>query len=135
MLTLADDSGLMVSYLKGKPGVLSARFAGRGCTYQDNNRKLLRMLKEVLAAKRGAKFVSVAAIYDNGRFVEAVKGECRGRIAFRERGKKGFGYDPVFVPAGFSRTFAELPPRIKNSISHRAKALWKARKVILKYLA
>ncbi len=122
-LVLADDSGLMVSQLKGKPGVYSARFAGPGCTYHDNNRKLLRFLARIPKAKRRAKFVCVMALYDNGRFVNTVRGECRGAIAFEEKGKNGFGYDPVFIPAGFSKTFAELPPRVKNKISHRGKAL------------
>src|SRR3989344_7114378 len=120
---LADDSGLMVSSLKGKPGVYSARFAGPGCTYHDNNRKLLRLLARVPKAKRRAKVVCVMALYDNGKFVNTVRGECRGMIAFEEKGKNGFGYDPVFVPAGFSKTFAQLPPRVKNKISHRGKAL------------
>ncbi len=125
-LTLADDSGLMVSYLNGKPGVYSARFAGPGCTYHDNNRKLLRLLARVPKAKRRAKFVCVMALYDNGRFVNTVRGECQGTIAFEEKGKNGFGYDPVFIPDGFSKTFAQLPPRVKNKISHRGKALKKA---------
>jgi XTP/dITP diphosphohydrolase len=128
---LADDSGLMVHPLNGKPGVYSARFAGSGCTYADNNRKLLRLLKG--KKNRRAKFVSVIAVYDKGKFIQAVKGECRGRIAFEEKGKNGFGYDPVFIPDGFSKTFAELPPRIKNKISHRGRALHLAKKVILGY--
>ena len=125
-LVLADDSGLMVSSLKGKPGVYSARFAGPDCTYHDNNRKLLRLLSRVPKTKRRAKFVCVMALYDNGRFVKTVRGECRGTIAFEEKGGNGFGYDPVFIPAGFSKTFAELSPRVKNKISHRGKALKKA---------
>ncbi len=123
---LADDSGLMVSSLKGKPGVYSARFAGPGCTYHDNNRKLLRLLTRVPRTKRRAKFVCVMALYDNGKFINTVRGECRGIIAFEEKGKNGFGYDPVFIPVGFSKTFAQLPARVKNKISHRAKALKKA---------
>ncbi len=134
MLTLADDSGLMVNALNGKPGVYSARFAGPRCTYQDNNRKILSLLKNKPASKRVAKFVSVIAIYENGKFIKAVKGECRGRIAFSGRGQNGFGYDPVFIPNGFSKTFAELPRAAKNKISHRGKALNKAKEVILKYL-
>lgn len=126
---LADDSGLMVSYLKGKPGVYSARFAGPGCTYHDNNRKLLRLLMRVPKAKRRAKFVCVMALYDNGRFVNTVRGECQGMITFEETGKNGFGYDPVFIPDGFSKTFAELPPSVKNKISHRGKALKEAIKL------
>ena len=134
-LTLADDSGLMVSYLKGKPGVYSARFAGPGCTYHDNNRKLLRLLKKVPVSKRRAKFVCVMSIYDNGRRVNTVRGECQGKIAAEERGKHGFGYDPVFIPKGFQKTFAELSPKTKNQISHRAKALKAAKKVISQYIS
>jgi XTP/dITP diphosphohydrolase len=78
--------------------------------------------------------VSVVAIYDNGKFVGVVKGECLGRIAFAEQGKNGFGYDPVFIPNGFSKTFAELSSAAKNEISHRGKALRKAKKVILRVL-
>jgi XTP/dITP diphosphohydrolase len=150
-LTIADDSGLMVNALKGKPGVYSARFAGPGCTYQDNNKKLLRLLTgktisgsrasssedasgSAPSALRRAKFVSVIAIYDNGKFVNAVKGECCGHIAFEEKGKRGFGYDPVFIPDGYFKTFGELSPRLKNRISHRGKALRLAKEAVLNYL-
>jgi XTP/dITP diphosphohydrolase len=132
-LTLADDSGLMVSCLKGKPGVYSARFAGPGCAYQDNNLKLLSLMKNVPESRRLAKFVCVMAIYDNQKFVKAVRGECRGKIAFSAKGKNGFGYDPVFIPEGFSKTFAELSPAVKNRLSHRGKALLAAKRVILDY--
>jgi len=131
---IADDSGLIVSFLNGKPGVYSARFAGPGCTYQDNNRKLLRLLKNVPASKRRAKFVCVMSLYENGRRVRTVRGECAGRIGFAERGKRGFGYDPVFIPQGSSKSFAELGPAAKNKISHRGKALRAAKKVVLNYL-
>ena len=134
MLTLADDSGLMVSALNGRPGVYSARFAGLGCTYRDNNRKVLRLLGNAPASKRKAKFVSIVALYDSGKFVGVVKGECQGRIAFTEKGKNGFGYDPIFIPNGFTRTFAELSPRAKNRLSHRAKTLRKAKRFILRFL-
>lgn len=133
-LTLADDSGLMVSTLNGKPGVYSARFAGKGCTYQDNNRKLLSLLEGLPIARRKAKFVCVIAVYHNGRRVGQVRGECVGTIARQARGSHGFGYDPVFLPHGFKETYAELGPKIKNRISHRAKALLAAKKVLLKYL-
>lgn len=133
MLTLADDSGLMVSALNGKPGVYSARFAGAGCTYLDNNEKLLRLLKHLPLVKRAAKFVSVIAVYQGKKFIGSVKGECRGRIAFEIKGVNGFGYDPVFIPKGFSKTYAELPRVQKNRISHRGRALRKAKALILKY--
>ena len=133
-LTLADDSGLMVNCLNGLPGIYSARFAGKHCNYRDNNSKLLRSLHGIPACKRKGKFICVMALYDNGKLIKTVKGECRGMIAFNERGKSGFGYDPVFIPDGFSKTFAELSPAIKNRISHRGKALRAAKKVVLNYL-
>ena len=135
MLTLADDSGLTVPALKGKPGVMSARFAGPGGTYADNNRKLLRLLKRRPVSRRGARFVCVIAIYDKGRFVDIVRGECRGRIALSPKGRNGFGYDPVFIPRGFSKTFAELAPAVKNRISHRGRALAAAKETILDYFS
>ena len=133
-LTLADDSGLMVNGLNGLPGIYSARFAGKHCNYRDNNSKLLRSLHGLPASKRKGKFICVMALYDNGKSIETVKGECRGMIAFNQRGKNGFGYDPVFIPDGFSKTFAELSPATKNRISHRGKALRAAKKVVLNYL-
>ena len=131
-LTLADDSGLMVNLLNGKPGVYSARFAGENCTYGDNNKKLLRLLKKKVSRK--AKFVSCMSLYDNGKFVACVKGECRGIISPQACGKNGFGYDPIFIPKGFSKTFGQLSSKAKNKISHRSKALKKAKKEILKAL-
>lgn len=133
-LTLADDSGLMVSFLNGKPGVYSARFAGPGCSYEDNNRKLLRLMNKVPKTGRGAKFVCVMSLYENGRRVDTVRGECRGSIAFTEKGKHGFGYDPVFVPSAQSKTFAELRASAKGRISHRGKALSASKRAILRYL-
>lgn len=130
-LALADDSGLMVSALGGRPGVYSARFAGPGCTYRDNNRKVLRLLKS--KKSRRAKFISSMALYSNGRPVAIAKGECRGKIAKDEKGTYGFGYDPIFVPQGFTKTFAQLTPKTKNQISHRAKALHAIRPFILKF--
>lgn len=133
-LTLADDSGLVVNALGGKPGVRSARFAGDNATYGENNRKLLKLLKGVPKQKRGAKFVSVIAIADPKGIVGAVRGECSGRITLGPRGTKGFGYDPIFFSPRFNKTFAEISPSQKNSISHRGRALKKARVVILNQL-
>jgi XTP/dITP diphosphohydrolase len=135
ILTLADDSGLMVNCLNGKPGVYSARFAGENCTYDDNNKKLLRLLKKVPASKRGAKMVCVMALYDGRKFIGSVKGECKGRIVEKEAGKNGFGYDPVFMPDGYGRTFAQLTLAEKSAVSHRGKALRAAKKAILEYYA
>ena len=133
-LTLADDSGLMVNFLNGRPGVYSARFAGKNCSYHDNNIKLLDLLGDRPILKRKAKFICVMALYDNGKLVKTVKGECLGSIAFSQSGKSGFGYDPVFIPMGFSKTFAELAPATKNRISHRGQALRDAKKAVLNYL-
>lgn len=130
LLTLADDSGLEVDCLNGKPGVYSARFAGRGCAYHDNNRMLLRLLRNVPGMKRGARFVCVIAIYKGKRCVGVARGECAGRIADKERGRRGFGYDPVFIPRGLKKTFAELPVRVKNCISHRGRALQATKRIL-----
>ncbi len=129
-LVLADDSGLMVNALNGRPGVYSARFAGVGCSYADNNKKLLKLLKGKPDSKRNAKFVCVIALYDNGKFIKSVRGECRGKIAHEVRGKNGFGYDPIFIPDGFTKTYAELDPAEKNKISHRGRALDKSKKFL-----
>lgn len=133
-LTLADDSGLAVKALGGMPGVRSARFAGDDATYGENNRKLLKLLEGAPKNKRGAKFVSVVAIADQRGVVGAVRGECSGSITLAPKGKNGFGYDPVFYSPKFKKTFAELTASQKNSISHRGRALKKARAVILSLL-
>ena len=134
-LVLADDSGLMVYALNGKPGVYSARFAGANCSYQDNNRKLLRLLKKRPGLSRRAKFVSCMALYDRGKAVACVKGECHGSIAQMSRGAHGFGYDPVFIPTGLKKTFGEMISSAKNKVSHRWKALKKVKPIIINYLA
>ena len=133
-LTLADDSGLMVNALNGRPGVYSARFAGPGCSYQDNNKKLLRLLAKTPVSRRVAKFVSVIAVYDNGKLVGIARGECRGKISFEVKGNNGSGYDPVFIPEGLSKTYAELSRQKKNSLSHRGKALRAAKRIVVEYL-
>lgn len=133
-LTLADDSGLEVKALGRQPGVRSARFAGEGASYAEINQKLLRLLSGIPKSKRGAKFVCVIAIADKDGLVGVTRGECSGWISFTTRGKYGFGYDPVFVYPRCNKTFAELGPEIKNKVSHRAKALKKARTIIRKYL-
>lgn len=118
--TLADDTGLEVDALGGRPGVYAARYAGEGCTPADNRRLLLCELSG--EANRTAQFRCVLAFVEKGgeQFFE---GACRGRIPTRERGAGGFGYDPVFVPEGYAQTFAELSAHQKNAISHRAQAL------------
>lgn len=134
-LTLADDSGLEVRALNGRPGVHSARFAGEKATYKDNNLKLLRLLEGVPPNKRGARFVCSVAIIKPGRKALVVEGSCRGVIGVKPKGRYGFGYDPLFIPQGYKKSFAELGPRIKNRLSHRAKAFKKAKAIVLKHFA
>ncbi len=120
---LADDTGLEVDALDGAPGVYTARFAGPDATPADNNAKLL----DALGGKdsRRARFRTVVAFVDADGDVHTFEGVCEGRIAPAPRGSGGFGYDPVFVPEGETRTFAEMSPAEKNAISHRKQALHK----------
>ena len=121
--TISDDSGLMVDYLGGAPGVYSARFAGEDGNDAKNNEKLLTLLTDVPYKERKAKFVSVITmVFPDGEAITA-RGECPGHIIDTPVGENGFGYDPLFVPDGFQRTFAQLSPEEKNEISHRAVAL------------
>lgn len=122
-ITIADDSGLMVDYLHGDPGVYSARFSGENATDDENNEKLLKLLKDVSFENRLAKFVSVITmIFPNGETLVA-RGECQGKILFEPIGENGFGYDPIFQPDGYDKSYAQLTDEEKNLISHRAKAL------------
>ena len=132
LLCLADDSGLVVDALGGQPGVYSARFAGEDANDQKNNHKLLQMLRGLEDEKRQARFICVIAISDPQGNVQTVEGTCEGRIDYEERGTGGFGYDPLFIPEGYSQTFAELPREEKNRISHRGQALLKARSILEK---
>lgn len=132
LLTLADDSGLEVRALGRAPGVYSARFSGRGANDFKNIKKLLNLLDGVPKVKRKARFVCAIAIANKNKLLKIITGTVSGRIADEPWGNYGFGYDPVFIPQGFDKTFAELAPKIKNRISHRAKALKKARKFLAK---
>ena len=116
----ADDTGLEVEALDGRPGVYSARYAGEHCTYQDNVDKLLREMKGM--TNRKACFKTVVALVLDGKeyFFE---GRVDGKIIENQRGTSGFGYDPIFMPDGFDRTFAEMSDEEKNSISHRGRAM------------
>lgn len=126
-ITIADDSGLEVDYLDGRPGVYSARFAGENATDKDNNKKLLKMLDGVSYENRSGRFVSVISVgFPDGRRI-SVRGECEGVIGLEEKGSEGFGYDPLFIVPQYNKTFAQLGSDIKNEISHRAKALEKFR--------
>ncbi|MFQ6067100.1 MAG: RdgB/HAM1 family non-canonical purine NTP pyrophosphatase [bacterium] len=129
-IALADDTGLEVEALGGAPGVLSSRFAGEGASYEENNRKLLSLLKKVPLERRQANFRCVMVISDGGRREITVEGTCQGRILGHLRGNYGFGYDPLFQPEGCHRTFAELSLKEKNRISHRGKALEAAKKIL-----
>lgn len=120
-MVLADDSGLEVDILDGKPGVYSARYAGEPKDDRRNLEKLLDELKDI--EKRGAQFRCVLALAQKGEVLFTVEGICRGKIAFQAEGTNGFGYDPIFIPDGYDQTFGELSPDIKHSLSHRGKAL------------
>lgn len=133
-LALADDSGLEVEALGNRPGVYSSRFSGKGATYASNNKKLLSLLKDVPASRRKARFRCVIAVADRGRIVGVAEGRCGGRIAFKPMGKAGFGYDSVFTPNGYKKTFAQLGIKKKNKISHRSKALSKTKEIIERYV-
>lgn len=130
---LADDSGLEVDALGARPGVCSSRFAGRGASYADNNRKLLRLLQGNPPPQRGAQFRCIVAVCDYPKVVGVAEGRIRGIISAAPKGRYGFGYDPVFIVPRYKKTFAQLGPKIKHKISHRAQALKKAKRLIKKY--
>ena len=133
-LTIADDSGLEVDFLGGRPGVHSARFAGQGASDADNNYKLLQLLKDVPPSQRGASFRCVIAVADPQGEQKWVEGGCRGIIGDRERGENGFGYDPLFILPELGKTLAELPLQEKNKVSHRGKALAALKDVLEDFL-
>jgi XTP/dITP diphosphohydrolase len=122
---LADDSGLEVDALGGRPGVLSSRYAGENADDRQNVEKLLAALEGVAPDKRTARFRCVMVLLGPAGETVSAEGVCEGRIDVRPRGEGGFGYDPLFVPAGFTRSFAELDEDAKNAISHRGRALKK----------
>ena len=130
LAALADDTGLFVPALNGQPGVLAARFAGEGCTYADNVRKLLEMMKGIPPEKRDAIFQTLITLYYPDRPYQQVSGVVKGFITLSPRGEAGFGYDPVFQPVGFSKVFSEMTLDEKNEISHRGKAILAARKLL-----
>jgi XTP/dITP diphosphohydrolase len=129
-LALADDSGLEVDALGGQPGVLSARFGGSQATDAERNARLLDLLREIPSDRRTARFRCVVAVADPGGALHVAEGVCEGRIALEPRGSRGFGYDPVFEIPSLGKTFAELDPEIKNRLSHRARAMAKARAIL-----
>lgn len=126
MHALADDSGLEVEALAGAPGVFSARYAGENASDAERRELLLSELAKIGDEDRRARFVSVVAIASpDGTILNVSEGLCEGIITSVPRGAGGFGYDPLFIPDGYDQTFAELPENVKNSISHRARALMK----------
>lgn len=131
--SMADDSGLEVDALGGEPGVRSARYAGEPSSTPANNALLLKNLEGV--EHRAARFVCAVALVDPEGREHVVRGECPGRIASVPSGTAGFGYDPLFVPDGFDRSFADLGEREKNRISHRGRALAAVKSIMVKYAA
>jgi len=129
---VADDTGLEVAALNGRPGIFAARYAGEGATYEDNYRKLLHELVGVPRERRAARFVTVAAIAFPADGIQVARGVLEGLIAEAPSGTQGFGYDPVFVVPELGKTLAQLSPDQKNRISHRAKAFAQIRELLQK---
>lgn len=119
---LADDSGLEIDALDGAPGVFSARYAGPGCSFADNNAKVLRLLDGVPEEKRTARFRCVAALATGPDTIETFDGTVEGWITLVNRGSSGFGYDPIFFSPELNQTFAEASAEAKNDVSHRGRA-------------
>ena len=130
LTAVADDTGLEVDALGGRPGVFAARYAGEHATYEDNCRKLLQELAGVPGPKRTARFLTVAAIALPGGDVHVAQGILEGLITEEPAGDRGFGYDPIFKVPELGKTLAELTAGEKNRISHRAKAFAKVRELL-----
>ncbi len=131
---LADDSGLEVKALGGRPGVHSARFAGQGAADEDNNRLLLEKLRGLPSAERDASFKCALALVLPGGETHIIEESCPGKISEDLRGAGGFGYDPLFIYESAGQTFAEMNPSSKNLVSHRGRALSKLRKLLTELL-
>ncbi|MDT8305322.1 MAG: RdgB/HAM1 family non-canonical purine NTP pyrophosphatase [Anaerolineae bacterium] len=134
-LTLADDSGLEVKALGGRPGVQTARYGGDGLSSVERYHYLLAQMREVPAPDRSARFCCVVAVASAQGVLATAEGGVRGRIAHEPRGDAGFGYDPVFVVRDYGKTMAELPAETKNRISHRARAIAALKPELLRLLA
>ncbi len=132
--SLAEDTGLEVKALACKPGIYSARYAGLNARYEDNVKKLLQAMAHIPSPQRRARFRTVFALAIPGKKVYFFQGTCFGKITAEAKGRMGFGYDPVFVPNGYRKTFAEMKEKTKNRISHRAKALKKVKRFLLKLI-
>jgi XTP/dITP diphosphohydrolase len=133
-LTLAEDSGLEVEALGGKPGIYSARFSAPGATDEKNIRKLLRLMERVPWDQRKARFVSCAVLSRNGKILKEVRGQVRGYVTFRKKGNQGFGYDPVFFYSSWKKTFGQVSRAEKSKVSHRGRALKKMKAFLIAYL-
>ena len=129
LASIADDSGLEVDALEGRPGVMSARFAP---TTKERNAKLLELMKDVEDERRTARFVCALALVRPDGFEWTTTGVCEGCITRKPSGREGFGYDPVFYYAPLGKTFAEIPRKVKNEISHRGQALKAFREAVKK---
>ncbi|GAB7388704.1 XTP/dITP diphosphatase [Bacillaceae bacterium] len=127
---IADDSGLCVDALGGRPGVYSARYAGPGATDEENNRKLLAELKGIPFAERTARYRCALAFAGPGMETLIAEGTCEGLVAAEPKGGHGFGYDPLFYVPEYGLTMAQLDPAVKNRISHRAQALRKLQELL-----
>ena len=126
-ICLADDSGLEIDYLKGKPGIYSSRW---GKSDEERINKVLKLLENIPINKRNAKFVCAAILFFPDGKIYMVKEECKGSIEFMPKGEHGFGYDPIFLVTEYDKTFAELGDKIKNQISHRGKAMKRMMNII-----
>lgn len=132
-LTLGEDSGLCVKALNGAPGVRSARYSGRGKDDKQNNRKLLRALEGRPLKERGAYYACAVALADKNGLIVVTQGRCSGKITFKPQGNSGFGYDPLFLIPEYNKTFAQLGLKVKHGMSHRFRALEKARRSLVAY--
>lgn len=133
-LTLGEDSGLCVRALGGKPGIYSSRFSGKNKSDMQNNLKLLKMLKGLPLNKRMAYYACAVALADESGLIGVVEGKCPGVIGFELKGTHGFGYDPLFIIPKYKKTFAQLGEKVKHRMSHRYRALEKAKRLFSKYI-
>lgn len=131
-MVMADDSGLFVDGLNGEPGIYSSRYGGEDGNDELNNKTLLKSLE---GKERTAAFKTVIALITEDKREFTVEGQCKGKILEKEKGSGGFGYDPLFAPEGFTESFAQLPDEVKNTISHRRKAIDALRKVLEEILS
>jgi len=130
-IIIADDSGLVIDALNGEPGILSARYLGKDTSYHEKNGNLIKRLEGVPDEKRSARFVcAMALIFPDGKRINVTE-TMEGRIGYEEAGVNGFGYDPIFYLPEYKMTSAQVTSQVKNSISHRGKALRKVRDIII----